>query len=61
MHSALTDLSLSHDHSFVANNPAAENARSASTDVGGMVNMALNNCYNLVGLFPVASSSSFPA
>ena len=54
--SALTDLSLSRDRSFVANNRAAENARSASTDVGGMVNKAFNNCFNLLGLFPVASS-----
>ena len=55
--SALTDLSLSRDRSFVANNPAGENARSASNDVGGMVNKALKNCSNLLGLFSVASSS----
>ena len=50
-------LSLSRERSFVANNPAAENARSASADVGGMGNKALNNCSNLLGLFPVASRS----
>ena len=52
----LTDLSLSGDRSFVANNPAAESANCASTDVGGMGNKALNNFFNLLGLFPVASS-----
>ena len=41
----------------MANNPAAENVCSASNDIGGMVNKALNNCSNLLGLFSVASSS----
>ena len=49
--SALTDLSLSCDRSFVANNPPAENVCSASNDVGGMVNKALNNCSNFLGIF----------
>ena len=40
----------------MANNPAAENAHSASTDVGGMGNKALNNFFNMLGLFPVDSS-----
>ena len=54
---APTDLSLSHGRSFVANNSVAENVRSTLTDVSGMVNKALNNLSNLLGLFPVASSS----
>ena len=49
-----TDLSPSRDLSFLANNPAAENARSASSDVGGMLDYALISCSNLLGLFPVA-------
>ena len=40
----------------MANNPVAESAHSASTDIGGMVNKALNNFFNLLGLFLVASS-----
>ena len=40
----------------MANNSAAENAHFASTDVGGMVSKSLNNFFNLLGLFPVASS-----
>ena len=40
----------------MVNNPAADGAHSASTDVGGMVNKALNNFFNFFGLFPVASS-----
>ena len=40
----------------MANNPAAESAHSASTDVGGMGNKVLNNFFNLLGLFQVASS-----
>ena len=42
----------------MANSPAAENACSASTDVGGIVNKTLNNCSNLLGIFTV---TSFPA
>ena len=34
----LIALPFSHNHSFVANNPAPEKACSASTDVGGMLN-----------------------
>ena len=44
-----TDLSPSRDLSFLANNPAAENARSASSDVGGMLDYALISCSNLLG------------
>ena len=51
--SAFTGLSPSRDLSFVANYPAAENSRSASTDVGGMLHNALNSCSNLLGLFSV--------
>ena len=54
---ALTDMLLSRDRSFVASNFAADNACSASIDVGSMVNNALNNCSNLLGIFVVASSS----
>ena len=53
----LTDLSLNHDHSFMANSPAAEKACSATTDVGGMLNKALKSCSNLRGFYLVASSN----
>ena len=55
--SAFQDLSPKRDLSFVANNPVVENARSASTDIGGMLDNALNSCSNLLGLFPVASNT----
>ena len=43
--------------SFVPNYPSAENACSASTDVCGMLDNAVNSCSNLFGLFPFASNN----
>ena len=47
-------MSLRRERSLVTNNPAAEKARSASTDVGGMLSKALKRSFNLVGHFLVA-------
>ena len=43
---ALRDLSLRRERSLVTNNPAADKARSASTDVGEMLNKALKRSSN---------------
>ena len=50
------DLSLRRERSLVSNNPAAEKARSASTEVDGMPSKALKRSFNLVGRFLVASN-----
>ena len=44
-------MSLRRERSSVTINPAAEKARSASTDVGGMLSKALKRSFNLVGRF----------
>ena len=43
------------EHNLVTNNPAAEKARFASTDVGAMLSKALKSSH-LVGIFLVASN-----
>ena len=53
---ALRDLSLRRERSLVTNNPAAEKARSASTEVGGTLSKALKRSSNLVDRFLVASN-----
>ena len=51
-----TELSLSRDHSLVVKIPAAENALSASTDVGGTVNKYEYTVSKQEPRFPVPSN-----
>ena len=55
------DVSLIRDRTFVARTPAAEKARSASTDVAGMVNKYPYTCSGQRPLLPLLANTASSA